>query len=87
MCQQSATSGSFVTGCKKDIVTCCKAGLWFFVNLLKKKKLAMYNLSVACVLLDSGEFGLAHLTNTGNVVCVLVGSKKLGHQSKQERNL
>ena len=63
------------------------AQLWFFVNILKKKKLAIYNLSVACVLLDSGEFGLAHLTNTGNVVCVLVGSKKLGHQSKQERNL
>ena len=75
-----------MTGSKRDIVTCCKAGLWFFVNLLKKKKLAMYNLSVARVLLDSG-LGLAHLTNTGNVVCVLVDSKKLGHQSKQERNL
>ena len=47
----------------------------------------MYNLSVARVLLDSGELGLAHLTNTANVVGVFAGNKKLGQQSKQERNL
>ena len=50
-----------------------------------EEKLVMYNLSVARVLLDSGELGLAHLTNTANVVGVFAGNKKLGHQSQPKQ--
>ena len=49
-----------------------------------EEKLVMYNLSVARVLLDSRELGLAHLTNTGNVVGVFAGNKKIG-STKQTR--
>lgn len=86
-CKKCVNRSQLLDPLSQDIVTCCKkTEFWFFVNLLKKK-LVMYNLSVARVLLDSRELGLAHLTNTGNVVGVFAGNKKLGQQSKQERNL